>query len=1143
MVDGGDSMLSGDGVSGNMADGGDGVRWNMVDGGNEVHTMDELNQNILNGGGKVHGGDGVGMLDGQGKVHVGDGVCGNVVDDGYKMPLGDEMSEKMINIGDKVNVGDEMSEKMINGGDKVNVGDGLNGNLMDGGNEVHDGDLVSGNMEVHDGDGVSGNMVDDRNEVHAGDGQSGKLVDCGDGGNAHPPSLDSVEIEGDTNFKPYPGMEFESNEEAYTFYQEYAKCMGFSATKRNSRRSKKLGILVDANFACSRYGSSRGSGRAANRRPCVKIGCKAGMNVKRREDGKWVIHSFIKEHNHEFLPALAYYFRSDGDKDLVGKNDTDANAQTRKMDVATSRQSAACQNVGWLKNIRNQFDNARNFVLDSGDAQVMLKYFMRMQNENSNFFYAIDLNEEQCLRNVFWVDAKSRHDYMNFGDVVCFDTTYIRNKCKMPFVPFIGVNHHFQFVLLGCTLIADETKSTFVWLMKTWLRAMGGRAPKVIITDQDKTMEETIAEVFPDVRHCYSLWHILGKIPENLGHITKRHESFMSKFNKCIYRSWKVEQFEKRWWKIVERFELKDDEWIQSLYKDRKKWVPTYMNDTFLAGMSSTERSESLISFFDKYVHEKITLKEFIEQYETILHDRYEEEAKADFGTWHEQPALKSLSSFEKQLSTVYTHAIFKKFQVEILGVIACHPKLERNDDTTITYRVQDFEDHQDFLVAWNETKLEVLCLCRSFEYKGFLCRHAMIVLQMSGVSNIPSHYILKRWTRDAKSRHNMRRGSEQVQSRVQRYNDLCEEAMKLGEEGSLSEVSYNIALRSLEEALQQCVTANNSIKSVAEPNTSATHGHHDMEEESQGKSTTKASKKKNTIKRRKVHSEPEAITLRTQDSSQQMGHLTSRVRILDGSFVTQQSMHGMEQISSRALTLDGYYGTRQGVQGVVQLNLMGSTRDGYFGNQQGMQGLGPLNSTAPDHGDYYGTQQSMQGLGRMDFRSPTNNGGYGVQGSLEDLNSKDKVVPNRKNNQKNRSEKEDLPQPVSTKNWVTKNFQQDNSSDQISSKPLPEDDVDQSREDVQPRIASIEAKNISNPNDLETSLAPIRVDELDERIPIVDESNEDLSKDEFNVDISDKQESPYFMWEEGSPKSDKPVTIRPNYNWIVAKFATDHFH
>lgn len=799
------------------------------------------------------------------------------------------------------------------------------------------------------------NILNGDEKLHNVDIEGENIVDVGvevrveDGGDLNSPTVDMVVFKEDTNLEPLSGMEFESHGEAYSFYQEYARSMGFNTAIQNSRRSKTSREFIDAKFACSRYGTKReydksfnrprarqnkpDSENATGRRSCSKTDCKASMHVKRRPDGKWVIHSFVKEHNHELLPAQA------------------VSEQTRKMYAAMARQFAEYKNVVGLKNDpKNPFDKGRNLALETGDAKILLDFFTQMQNINSNFFYAIDLGEDQRLKNLFWVDAKSRHDYNTFSDVVSFDTTYVRNKYKMPLALFIGVNQHYQFMLLGCALISDESATTFSWLMQMWLKAMGGQAPKVIITDHDKALKSAVSEVFPDTRHCFCLWHILGKVSENLGHIIKRQENFMAKFEKCIYRSWTNEEFEKRWWKILERFELKEDEWMQSLYDDRKIWVPTYIRDVCLAGMSTVQRSESVNSFFDKYVHKKTTVQEFVKQYESILQDRYEEEAKADSDTWNKQPTLKSPSPLEKSVSVVYTHAVFKKFQAELLGVVACHPKRERQDETITTFRVQEFDRSQDFSVIWNEMKSEISCICRLYEYKGYLCRHAMIVLQICGLSAIPSQYILKRWTKDAKSRHLLGEESELVQSRMQRYNDLCQRAMKLGEEGSLSQDSYSLAIRALDEAFGSCVSMNNSSKSLTEVGTSDTHGLLCIEEDNQSRSMGKTNKKKNPTKKRKVNSESDVMTVGTQDSLQQM-----------------------EKLSSRAVTLDNYYGAQQSMQGMVQLNLMAPTRDTYYGNQQTIQGLGQLNSIAPSHDGYYSAQQSMHGLGQMDFfRTPT---------------------------------------------------------------------------------------------------------------------------------------------------------------------------
>lgn len=70
------------------------------------------------------------------------------------------------------------------------------------------------------------------------------------------------------------------------------------------------------------------------------------------------------------------------------------------------------------------------------------------------------------MTNFFWDDAKSRMDYSYFGDVVCFDPTYNTNRYDMPFVPIVGVNHHYQTVLFGGALLYSESEESFEWVIK-----------------------------------------------------------------------------------------------------------------------------------------------------------------------------------------------------------------------------------------------------------------------------------------------------------------------------------------------------------------------------------------------------------------------------------------------------------------------------------------------------------------------------------------------------------------------------------------------------------------------------------------------------------------------------------------------------
>ncbi|KAK0598414.1 hypothetical protein LWI29_034407 [Acer saccharum] len=121
------------------------------------------------------------------------------------------------------------------------------------------------------------------------------------------------------------------------------------------------------------------------------------------------------------------------------------------------------------KDCRNYIEKVRRLRLGEGDAMAIQNYFMNMQAKNTNFFYAIDLDEDGRLRNAFWADARSRAAYEEFDDSVTFDTTYLTNLYDMPFARFVGVNHHGQLILLGYGLISSEDTDTFIWLFKSWL--------------------------------------------------------------------------------------------------------------------------------------------------------------------------------------------------------------------------------------------------------------------------------------------------------------------------------------------------------------------------------------------------------------------------------------------------------------------------------------------------------------------------------------------------------------------------------------------------------------------------------------------------------------------------------------------------
>jgi len=232
------------------------------------------------------------------------------------------------------------------------------------------------------------------------------------------------------------------------------------------------------------------------------------------------------------------------------------------------------------------------------------------------------MDVEGHLANCFWVDARYRIAYKNFGDVVIFYPTYLTNRYKMSFVPFTGVNNHHQSILFGCALLWDETQETFEWLLRTWQEAMFGVMPHTIITDQDAAITNAVANVFPNCAHHFCMWHIEKKIPEYLSHVYYDFDDFKTKFSKCLHGTTTPEEFEATWIDIMKNNNLEENSWLQRIYAIREKWIPTYVRRNFCAGMSTTQRGESMNNFFKDYLNSSTPMSVFVAQYDKAIDAR-----------------------------------------------------------------------------------------------------------------------------------------------------------------------------------------------------------------------------------------------------------------------------------------------------------------------------------------------------------------------------------------------------------------------------------------------------------------------------------------------------------------------------------------
>uniref|UniRef100_A0A2N9F3C6 SWIM-type domain-containing protein n=1 Tax=Fagus sylvatica TaxID=28930 RepID=A0A2N9F3C6_FAGSY len=505
--------------------------------------------------------------------------------------------------------------------------------------------------------------------------------------------------------EPRVGMEFDSLQQVIEFYKHYAYSKGFATMTRNSRKKKGFSETSYVNLKCNREGKYSSSvDDPSKKRSTIKNACEAGIKASMDiTDKKWRILSFIEDHNHELSPSKSRHFAafrhiSTDTRRRLLINDN-AGVRINSSIKASVVEAGGYENMTYnQRDVRNFLEKERRLKCKEGDGQALHDYFVRMQAKNSNFYHALDLDDELRVRNVFWVDARSRAAYESFNDVITFDTTYLTNKYDMPFAPFIGINHHGESIILGCGLLSSEDTDSFVWVFRQWLQSMCDIAPKAIITDQCQAMRRAIEIVFPETVHRWCIWHITMKLPVKLAGL-EAYQDIKHYLLKAVHDSMTVEEFEEKWNHTITLHHLEENEWLAKLYEERERWVPAFLNSNFFAGMSSTQRSESMNAFFDGYVHSSTTLKE-----------------------------CSSSSPMEKQFQEAYTHEIFKRVRLEFAGRQGCIVnELVRGSDE-VKYKIEDEAcPGKLFEVRFNSSECLVGCVCRMFEFRGILCRHAYL--------------------------------------------------------------------------------------------------------------------------------------------------------------------------------------------------------------------------------------------------------------------------------------------------------------------------------------------------------------------------------------------------------------------------------
>ncbi|KAG6644800.1 hypothetical protein CIPAW_08G077800 [Carya illinoinensis] len=234
------------------------------------------------------------------------------------------------------------------------------------------------------------------------------------------------------------------------------------------------------------------------------------------------------------------------------------------------------------------------------------------------------------------------------------------------------------------------------------LLAMIGRTPSTIIIDDDKAMAKTISELLPNTTHRLCLWHILQKFPKHLTHVYNKFLDIQKEFRYFIHETITTDEFEKEWSSILAKYGLVDNDWLQNLYN---QW----------------DKSESMNKFFKDYVCLSTMMSDFVHQYEKALDARYFKKKEKDNELFNSQRYI---------------------------------PTKVGKDGESKIYRVTPNDKEKPiYHVTLESGEAKAICTCHIFKFVGILYRHILCVLRKkSKLDLLPHHYILKRWSINAKS-------------------------------------------------------------------------------------------------------------------------------------------------------------------------------------------------------------------------------------------------------------------------------------------------------------------------------------------------------------------------------------------------------